>query len=151
MISRIYASFALIALATSSAVTAQSFTYTSTASAPAMVVGGVAPDGRPFGAQSFSGTSDVTMAGKTVKNSFKCITMSQPANDSLFAYHMMCDIADPSGTSTSAWGCSAPVNGENNCIGRMVGQTGVYAKRVGTITGHTKGPTMSSGVGQWNE
>lgn len=150
MRNRIHGVIALAALAISSAASGQAFTYSSSASAPSMVVGGVAPDGRPFGAQAFSGTSETMMEGKAVKNTFKCVTMTQPANDQVFAYHMMCDVAAPDGTFTSAWGCSILGKEESSCIGRLLGQTGAYAKRGGSITGHSKG-TMSVGAGQWNK
>lgn len=150
MRNRVYGTIALAALAISSAASGQSFTYTSSATPPSMVVGGVAPDGKPFGAQAFSGTSETMMEGKTIKNSFKCVTMTQPANDQVFNYHMMCDVAAPDGTFTSAWGCSVLGPQESSCIGRMLGQTGAYAKRGGSVTGHSKG-TMSSGTGQWNK
>jgi hypothetical protein len=150
MSNRIYGAIALAALAISSAASGQSFTYNSTATPPSMVVGGVAPDGKPFGAQAFSGTSDIMMDGKAMKNSFKCVSMTQPANDQVFNYHMMCDVAAPDGTFTSAWGCTVLGKQESSCIGRMLGQTGAYAKRSGNITGHSKG-TMSVGAGQWNQ
>lgn len=150
MNNRINAIIALVAMSGSSAVGAQSFTYSSTASSPTIVVGGVAPDGRAFGAQAFSGTSDIMMEGKSTKNSFKCVTMTQPANDQVFNYHMMCDVAASDGNFTSAWGCTILGKGESSCIGRMLGQTGAYAKRSGSITGHSK-QTMSVGTGQWNK
>lgn len=140
---------ALCALTIGSAASAQTFTYKSTANPPAMTVGGTAPDGRSFGANGFSGTSDATMGGKTMTSSFKCIEMTQPANDQIFNAHMMCDVAVADGTYTSAWGCTIVGKDEQSCVGRLIGLTGVYAKRFGTITGHAKG-TMSSGTGQWD-
>lgn len=102
MRNRIYGVIALAALAISSAASGQAFTYNSTATPPSMVVGGVAPDGKPFGAQAFSGTSEGMMDGKTLKTTFKCVTMTQPANDQVIDYHMMCDVASADGNYTSA-------------------------------------------------
>lgn len=144
----IHTIFVLTALAMSSAASAQTFTYKSTANPPAMTVGGVAPDGKPFGANSLSGTSEITMNGKVTTSSFKCIEMTQPANDQIFNAHMMCDVAAPDGTFTSAWGCSTIGANEQSCVGRLLGQTGAYSKRYGTITGHGKG-NLSNGTGQW--
>lgn len=146
--SRIHGAILLAALAVSSAANGQTFTFNSTATPPSTVVGGVAPDGRAFGAQAFSGTSDIMMDGKASKSAFKCITMTQPANDQVFNAHMMCDVAAPDGNFTSAWGCTIAGKDELSCIGRMLGQTGVYAKRYGTISSHGKGQ-MSYGTGQW--
>lgn len=140
---------ALCALTICSAASAQTFTYKSTANPPAMTVGGVAPDGRPFGANGFSGTSEAMMNGKAMSSSFKCIEMTQPANDQIFNAHMMCDVVAADGTYTSAWGCTILGKDEQSCVGRLLGQTGAYAKRSGSITGHAKG-MMSTGTGQWD-
>lgn len=150
MRNRIFGAIALAALAVSSAASGQTFTYNSTSTAPSTVVGGVAPDGRAFGAQALSGTSDIMMAGKASKSSFKCVSMTQPANDQIFNVHMICDVAAPDGNFTSAWGCSILGKEEMSCIGRLLGQTGAYAKRSGSITSHGMG-TMSSGTGQWDK
>jgi hypothetical protein len=148
MKNRLHAIIALAAMASSSAVSAQNFTFNSTSSPPSMVVGGVAPDGKPFGAQAFSGTSEGMSEGKALKNSYKCVTMSQPANAQVFNVHMMCDVAAPDGTYTSAWGCSVLGPTELSCVGRMLGQTGAYANRTGSILSNSKGNT-ATGTGQW--
>jgi hypothetical protein len=133
-----YAIIAVAALASSSMASAQSFTWTSKASPPSTSVGGVAPDGKPFGAQVTASTAEGIINGQVVKNSSKCISMTQPANAQVFNVHMMCDTADSDGTYTSYWGCTILGPTEQS-----------YAKRSGTITGHIKG-TTATGTGQWN-
>jgi hypothetical protein len=149
MKTRFYAIIAVAALASSSMASAQSFTWTSKASPPSTSVGGVAPDGKPFGAQVTASTAEGIINGQVVKNSSKCISMTQPANAQVFNVHMMCDTADSDGTYTSYWGCTILGPTEHSCIGGMLGLTGAYAKRSGTITGHIKG-TTATGTGQWN-
>ncbi len=148
MNTRVYAIVAAAALAVSNAALAQSFTWTSTGSPPSTSVGGVAPDGRPFGATVSESTDVGTFDGRTVKSTSKCISMTQPRNAQIFQIHMMCDTAATDGTWTSAWGCTMLGENEQACIGRMQGLTGAYAKRTGNITGHLKGNT-STGTGQW--
>lgn len=142
----------IIAVMTMSGATianAKTFTYTSQGDPVAASVGGTAGDGKPFGAQYATGNSDVVMeGGQKSKNSFKCISMTQPANNAIFPVHMMCDIAAPDGTFTSAWGCTPLGPQEMSCIGGLIGKTGAYANRRGSITGHTK-DTKSVGTGQW--
>lgn len=143
-----YRAIAVAALASSSFASAQSFTWTATSSPPSTAVGGVAPDGRPFGAQVTASTSEGMFDGKMVKASSKCISMTQPANSQVFNVHMMCDTAAPDGTYTSYWGCTIMGPNEQSCVGGMLGLTGAYAKRSGTITGHIKG-NAATGTGQW--
>lgn len=149
MRTRIYVVIAAAALANSSLVSAQSFTWTSTAAPPSTTVGGVAPDGRPFGAQVTASTAEGIFEGKVVKTSSKCISMTQPANAQIFNVHMMCDTTAPDGTYTSYWGCTIMGPTEQSCIGGMLGLTGAYTKRSGNMTGHIKG-NKATGTGQWN-
>lgn len=145
--------FAMLGLALISGATtvaAQTFSYTSKNDAPAMSVGGVSPDGEPFGAQSVTGTSEMMMGGKKSTATFKCISMTQPANDKIFDAHMMCDVADSDGTFTSAWGCTMLANDQQACVGRLLGQTGAYTKRSGSVTSQNKAGSVV-GAGQWFE
>lgn len=148
MKARFYAIIAVAALAGTNSVSAQSFTWTATLSPPTTAVGGVAPDGRPFGATVTASTSEGMFDGRMVKASSKCISMTQPANAQIFNAHMMCDTAAPDGTYTSYWGCTILGPTEQSCIGGMLGLTGAYAKRSGSITGHIKG-NAATGTGQW--
>lgn len=149
MKTRFYAIIAVAALASSGMASAQSFTWTSKSSPPSTAVGGIAPDGRPFGAQVTDSTAEGISNGQVMKTNSKCISMTQPANAQIFNVHMMCDTAAPDGTYTSYWGCTILGPTEQSCIGGMLGLTGVYAKRSGTMTGHIKGST-ATGTGQWN-
>lgn len=144
------AMIALALIASASTASAQTFSYTSKSNAPMMAVGGVTPDGVPFGAQSLTGTTETMMGGKSTSASFKCITMTQPTNDKLFDAHMMCDVTAPDGTFTSAWGCDFMGPDAQACVGRLLGQTGVYAKRYGSVTSQNKAGS-AVGSGQWSE
>jgi hypothetical protein len=150
MKTRISAIIALALVTSAATVSAQTFSYTSKSNPPTMAVGGVAPDGVPFGAQSVTGTTETMMGDKTVTASFKRISMTQPANDKIFDAHMMCDVTANDGTFTSAWGCNTMGEGAQACVGRLLGQTGVYAKRYGSVTSqNTAGSAV--GAGQWFE
>lgn len=94
-----------------------------------MTVGGVGPFGVPFRAQSIIGITETTMASKMISAKFKCITMTQSANDRLFDAHIMCDVTASDGTFISAWGVTTMGKIEQAYVGRLLGQTGVYAKR----------------------
>jgi hypothetical protein len=124
--------------------------YTSKSNPPTMAVGGQPAAGPPFGAQAWTGTSDFVMGGNKGTNNFSCISMTQPANSQIFNAHMMCNISDASGTYTSAWGCSGQQATGMACVGRLMGQTGAYAGRMGTISGSGKGMAQT-GAGQWDQ
>ncbi len=142
---------ACLALASAGTARAQSFTYQSQADAPTVTVGAPGPDGKPFGAAVFSGTSDgVIVGGTKTKANFKCVSMSQPPRDSIFMTHMICDITSADGNYTVIFGCNQLGPEENSCVGGLTGKTGIYAARRGTVTGHSIG-TKSSGTGQWYE
>ena len=149
MKTRVFGMMSLVLLASASIASAQSFTYVSTSSAPSTTVGGVAPDGRPFGGAAWSGTSELMMDGKKVMSNFTCIAMSQPNNAKIFDQHTMCNGSDSGGTWTSTWGCAGAQATGMSCWGHLQGLTGGYAKRIGVISGSGKG-TMQTGSGHWN-
>jgi hypothetical protein len=98
MKTRVFGTMALVLLASASVASAQSFTYVSTSSAPSTIVGGAGPDGRPFGAAAWSGTSELMVDGKKLMSNFTCIAMTQPNNAKVFDQHMMCNGNDSGGT-----------------------------------------------------
>lgn len=150
MKNHISAFIALALITSASTASAQTFSYTSKSNPPMMAVGGVAPDGVRFGAQSITGTTETMMDGKAVTASFKCISMTQPAHDKIFDAHMMCDVTATDGTFTSAWGCNMMGTDQQACVGRLLGQTGAYAKRYGSVTSQNKAGS-AVGTGQWFE
>jgi hypothetical protein len=149
MKTRVFGMMSLVLLASASIASAQSFTYVSTSSAPSTNVGGMGPDGRPFGAAAWSGTSELMMDGKKLSSNFTCVAMTQPNNAKVFDQHMICNGSDAGGTWTSVWGCSGAQPTGMSCWGQLQGLTGGYAKRTGVITGSGKG-AMQMGAGQWN-
>lgn len=149
MKTHVFGTLALVLLTSASIVSAQSFTYVSTSNAPTTTVGGAGPDGRPFGAAAWSGTSELMMDGKKVMSNFTCVAMTQPNNAKIFDQHMMCNGSDSGGTWTSAWGCSSVQATGMACWGQLQGLTGGYAKRTGVISGSGKG-AMQTGSGHWN-
>lgn len=150
MKTHISAIIALALITSATTASAQAFSYSSKSNPPMMAVGGVAPDGVPFGAQSVTGSTETMMGGKTVSSTFKCISMTQPGNDKIFDAHMMCDVTASDGTFTSAWGCNTMGKDQQACVGRLLGQTGAYANRYGSVTTHNKAG-VGAGAGQWFE
>lgn len=129
---------------------AQMFTYESQSDAPT-TVGGVGPDGTPFGGAYWTGKSNATFAdGRKTTSTTKCISMSQPPRDSIFMTHGACDIVSNDGTFSAMIGCNFvdKAGTEMSCVGALIGKTGAYAGRRGTLTLHGKGAS-AKGTGQW--
>lgn len=127
---------------------AQSFTSTTTISAPMASVGGVRDDGTAYGAMATTNTGETTTEGKTTKATGTCIRMSQPPRDAIFDFHVMCNNEDAMGTWTISLGCSDLGSNIRSCVGNMRGLTGAYAKRKGNIATYGEGQT-STAAGQW--
>lgn len=149
MKTHVFGMMALVFLTSASVVSAQSFTYVSTSSAPSTNVGGTGPDGRTFGAAAWSGTSELMMDGKKMMSNFTCVAMTQPNNAKIFDQHMICNGNDAGGAWTSTWGCAGAQATGMSCWGQLQGLTGSYAKRIGVIAGSGKGATQT-GSGHWN-
>ncbi len=124
------------AAGSASAVQAQSTTF-KTQQTSSQAVGGARTDGTPFGGQMTTGTSEtVTADGKKWNGTHKCVGVSMPPNDTTYSARLICDNSDPSGTSSTIWGCTGPAKGSNEvyCTGWAFGKTGAYANRRGTMT-----------------
>ena len=140
------------ALCISTFASAESFSFTST-SEPTSGISVALPDGRTVGIGSNKGVSAITWAsGATTENSFVCSTATQPESE-LFASTGVCEITDTDGSQGSIiFGCN-PINEdgtETNCVGGLVGKSGIYEGRRGTIGWHGKVAT-SAGAGHWND
>lgn len=142
---------AVTALSTTAA-QAESFTYQSQGDAPT-VVGGTTPEGIPFGGSYVTGNGATSWAdGTKSKYSYKCVSTVQPPRDAIFMVHMACDVTAADGTFSATFGCN-PIAGkadQQGCVGGMLGKSGRYAGRRGSVTNHGKG-TVSLGTGQWYE
>ena len=129
---------------------AQTFTFQATQT-KAVSTGAAAPDGSMIGGLYSTGSQVITMAdGKRVTESYTCIGSTQPPRDAVFQFSTVCDSTGPSGDTSSVWGCNF-VNRERtevSCVGGLIGRTGSYAGKRGTVTWHGvngNGP----GTGQW--
>jgi hypothetical protein len=145
--------FAALAAALSlSATAAQGQTFTFQAvQAKAVQTGAAVPGGTPVAGVMSTGTQNVTMAdGKKVTETYTCIGSTQPPRDSVFQFSTVCDATGPNGDTSSVWGCNfvSTERNEVSCVGGLVGKSGSYAGRRGTMTFHGingSGP----GTGQW--
>lgn len=131
---------------------AESFTYLSQGDAPTLI-GGNTPEGVPYGGTFQTGKGATTWADGSKSNySYKCVSTIQPPRDAIFMAHMACDVTAPDGTFSVSFGCN-PIAGkadEQGCVGGLLGKSGRYAGRRGSVTNHGKG-TVSLGTGQWYE
>lgn len=143
-----YFATAIAAISFCDNASAQTFTSTSTISAPMASVGGVRDDGTAYGAMVTTNAGETITEGKMTKSTGTCIRMSQPPRDAIFDFHVMCNSSDAMGTWTTSLGCSDLGSNMRSCVGNMRGLTGVYAKRKGNIATYGKGQS-SSATGQW--
>ena len=148
--SSLIAAFAVIGCISPAMAEDVTFTFNSTSNAPTMV-GGNGTNKVPYSGMHWTGSSvGKTSTGQTTKTTFGCVMMTQPPRDSLFEFHMLCDVTASDGTYSAAMGCQFidQATQEASCIGGLYGTSGAYAGRRGTITNHGKG-SASSGTGQW--
>jgi hypothetical protein len=146
---RLILSAAALSLSASAA-QAQSFTFHATQT-KAVTTGAPAPGGGAFAGVMSNGSQVVTLAdGKKVTESYTCIGTTQPPRDSVFQFSTVCDSTGPNGDTSSVWGCNfiSAERNEVSCVGGLVGKSGSYAGRRGTVTFHgTAG--SGPGTGQW--
>jgi hypothetical protein len=130
---------------------AESFTTSGKATMAPVQVGGMSADGRPYGANYWTGSTDAVWAsGKKTKSTDTCISMSQPPNDSVFMIHVMCEVKDENGTFDAIFGCS-PLNRDATsltCYGGLMGKTGAYQGKRGSMTSYGSA-AGTKGSGQW--
>ena len=142
---------ATAALSTTAA-QAESFTYLSQGDTPT-VVGGSTPEGVPYGGTYLTGKGATTWADGTKSSySYKCVSTVQPPRDAIFVAHMACDVTAADGSFSATFGCN-PIAGkadQQGCVGGLLGKSGRYAGRRGSLTNHGKG-SVSLGTGQWYE
>jgi hypothetical protein len=131
---------------------AQSFTYLSQGDAPT-IIGGTTPEGIPFGGSYVTGNGTTSWAdGTKSKYSYKCVATIQPPRDAIFTSHQACDVTTPEGNFSASFGCN-PIAGkadQQGCVGGILGKSGRFAGKRGSVTNHGKG-TVSIGTGQWYE
>ena len=131
---------------------AEMYTYTVQSGDPTGV-GGVWPDGRPFGASHWEGEAVITWAnGQKVDQTYSCIGMTQTPGASMFHIHIMCDHSDDKGAHASAWGCNYADEAREkmSCVGGLAGKTGDYEGKFGNAT-FAGGGGEGAGTGQWND
>lgn len=129
---------------------AQTFTYQTTQT-KVVNTGTAVPGGSPIGGIYQTGTQMITMAdGKKVTDTFTCIGTTQPPRDSVFQFSSVCDSTGPNGDTSSVWGCNfvSMERNEISCVGGVIGKSGAYAGRRGTMTYHGVNGS-GSGTGQW--
>ncbi len=113
--------------------------------------GGVRPDGTAFGGRYSTGTADMVWAdGTKMTESYKCIGVTMPPNDTTYNARTICENSGANGASAVIWGCTSPdkVTKEMVCTGWAFGKSGKYAGRRGTMTFRGLGD-KGSGTGQW--
>lgn len=131
---------------------AEKFTFNST-SETITEVGVTAPSGAMVGGATVKGVSTtVSEDGTTATSNFTCLSSSRPPHET-FRTNGVCNSDDGSGNAFGIiFGCN-PANAdntENDCWGRLIGASGTYKDRSGSITWHGK-EDSSSGTGQWSD
>lgn len=129
---------------------AQNFTFESVANAPT-TVGGPDMRGNSVVGSTWTGTSTTTWAdGRKSVDRYTCVMVSQPVNDKIFDAHGVCDGTGADGTYSSIWGCqlTAKDGRSTACWGGLVGRTGKYSGRGGTMTFMGTNGT-GGGTGTW--
>lgn len=147
------AAFCAIAFAFTAA-NAQMFTFTTKDNDGRKELGTTSPEGAPIMGAYWTGVGNTTWAdGKKMKDSYSCVSTTQPPRDAVFAVHLICDSASTDGTFSSTWGCN-PLNAEGTevgCVGGFIGKTGAYAGKRGSASFHGKADGTGKGAGQWYE
>lgn len=147
----IFSIISFTALALSTTAQGAAYTYSTTDNPSPTAVGMQGPNGQMVGATASTGTSTLKWDdGKTTTETYTCIGMTQPQNDSIFATHTMCDASGPTGTYTALFGCQPAADGGQGCVGGLYGKTGKYAGKRGQITWAGK-VGKGTGTAQWND
>jgi hypothetical protein len=129
---------------------AQSLTFQSQEK-DAVTTDGTRTDGTTFGGRYSTGTADMTWAdGKKVTETYKCMAVTMPPNDSTYNSRVICENSGAGGSSAVIWGCTTPdkTSKEVYCTGWAFGKSGSYAGRRGTMTFRGMGD-KGVGTGQW--
>lgn len=136
------------------AANAQMLTFTTKDDEGRKELGTTSPEGVPVMGAYWTGAASSTWAdGKKTKETYSCVSTTQPPRDAVFAVHLICDSVGPDGAFTSTWGCN-PLNAggtEMGCVGGFYGKSGSYAGKRGSATFHGKADGAGKGAGQWYE
>lgn len=146
---RRFAALILASAMMAGAASAQAFTFTSTTD-ESTNLGTSTAQGTIAGA-FWSGTTTTNYVdGGTVESTYQCVSMSQPPRDAIFMMHGVCDGTSEQGDYTVYTGCNLMNEDgtEMGCVGGLIGKSGEYAGRSGSVTIHAK-DGASSGTGQW--
>lgn len=136
--------------ATTGTAQAQNFTFQASAN-PATTVGGPDMSGNLAVGATWTGTSNVSWAdGKKSVDKYTCVSTTQPHHGKIFDMHTICDGSGPDGVFSSTWGCNwtSKDRASMGCVGGLIGRTGIYAGRGGTITFMGRNGS-GSGTGTW--
>lgn len=147
-----YAAIAATMMFAATSAYGQTFSFTVQNETPT-AVGGVSPEGIPYGGAYWKGKSEATFAdGHKTSSTSTCLSMSQPPRDSIFMAHGACNVVSNDGTFDVVMGCNylTKDGSETTCVGSLLGKSGAYANRRGTISLHGKG-TTGTGAGLWNQ
>ncbi len=136
---------------------AETFSFTSTTEVTSQILIPM-PTGVVDASTWFKGSSSGVFSKRgEVSSTFVCSSMTNPPNET-FAAGTRCDVTEKDGSTFAIYaGCNF-VNKERTesiCLGGLIGKTGAYKDRAGTISWNQKqsGPSTgaATGAGVWNE
>jgi hypothetical protein len=149
---KLYAFCVVTAAVCASPALAQTVTFESH-DTQVVTAGGARTDGTTFGGRYATGTAELVWAdGKKTSETYKCMGVTMPPNDSTYNARTVCENSGAAGSSSVIWGCTSPdkTTGETFCTGWAFGKSGMYAGRRGTMTFRGLGE-KGSGTGQWGK
>lgn len=138
---------------------AETFSFTSSAEVTNQVMMTL-PNGAVAGAVWVNGKSEATNSKRgKITSTFACGSSTNPPSD-LFHTRQFCEVTEEDGSAFGIFsGCNFlnKERSEQNCVGGLVGKTGVYKDRRGTISWNNKSDapggkkSTAVGAGVWNE
>jgi hypothetical protein len=137
-------------LAPLSAAHAGAFTFTSTSTVSNVVTSQI-PDGPMLSAVTLSGQTQTRFAdGTTARATFTCQSMATPGGEN--DLRGLCDVTEGANTYSVAYQCadSNAAAQEAFCWGLLIGETGRYAGKTGSVT-WIGNPGSSAGQGAWKD
>jgi len=132
------------------AMAAETFTVTSTSEVTSTISVPTSDGGAAIAVASKGNAKIVNSDGSKANSTFVCQAQTRPPSE-IFRQVGVCDVTDSDGTFGILFGCNF-TNKEMtaaNCWGGMVGKSGSYEGRSGTMS-WAGADGASSGTGQWN-
>ena len=138
-----------LVLSTASAFAADEiFTFTSTSEPGTTIEGTFRGTAGVAGAVSGTSQGKFVESGEELANTFDCVAMSQPPGGT-FMSNVVCEVTGLTGAYQVFAGCNVVGEEEQSCVGGLVGVSGEYEGRRGSITWHAQG-NASKGTGIWH-